>query len=71
MVFVAVLALAVAVTRDPIKQIIVLGPFSIGLIAMFAVLQAPDVVLSEIAIGVVAYPAMVLLVLAKTKKRSE
>ena len=67
MVLVGVFAAGVVAVRNPLRQIIALGPFSIALIVLFTVLQAPDVVLSAIVIGLFAYPVMVLLALAKMR----
>jgi uncharacterized MnhB-related membrane protein len=69
MVVVGVFGAGVALTRDPLRQVIAMGPFGIGLILLFTVLQAPDVVLSAIVVGVLAYPIMVLLALAKVAQR--
>jgi uncharacterized MnhB-related membrane protein len=69
MIAVGVLAAGVVVTRDPRHQVIVLAPFGGALIVLFTVLQAPDVVLSAIVVGALAYPAIVLLTLAKVRNR--
>jgi len=65
---VAFLGLAVVRTRDPLRQVIVLSLFGVGLAALFLLLQAPDVALSEVTVGL-AYPVLVLLTLAKVKER--
>jgi uncharacterized MnhB-related membrane protein len=38
---------------------------------LFLVFQAPDVTLSELTVGAVALPIVLLLALAKTRKREE
>jgi energy-converting hydrogenase B subunit D len=68
MALVGIFATAVVLTRDPVRQVIVLGPFSTALVVLFLVLQAPDVVLSAIVVGLLAYPVMVLLALAKLRR---
>jgi energy-converting hydrogenase B subunit D len=68
-VLVAAFATGVVLTRDPVRQVIVLGAFSLSLITLFTILQAPDVVLSAIVVGVFAYPVMVLLALAKVREQ--
>jgi energy-converting hydrogenase B subunit D len=65
---VASLGLAVVRTHDPLHQVIVLSLFGMGLAALFLLLQAPDVALSEITVGL-AYPVLVLLTLAKVRER--
>lgn len=67
-VLVAVFAAAVVRTRDPLRQAIALGPFSLALILLFTVLQAPDVVLSAIVVGTFAYPVLVVLALARLRR---
>ena len=57
----------VVFTRDPLRQAMVASFFGILLAIMFFVLQAPDVALSEIVVGAVALPLMILLSLAKIR----
>jgi energy-converting hydrogenase B subunit D len=59
--------LSVVATRDPLRQAIVTSFFGILLGILFFVLQAPDVALSEIVIGAVALPLMILLSVAKIR----
>ncbi len=69
MVLVGLLALATVRTRNPVHQVIVFALFGSALAVLFLVVQAPDVALSEIVVGAVAYPAMILLTLAKVRNR--
>jgi uncharacterized MnhB-related membrane protein len=71
MIIVGVLGLGVVLVADPLRQVIAIGVFGIALIILFTVLQAPDVVLSAIVVGVLAYPVMILLALAKLRRRQE
>ena len=57
----------VVATRDPLRQAMVASLFGILLAVLFFVLQAPDVALSEIVVGAVALPLMILLSLAKIR----
>jgi energy-converting hydrogenase B subunit D len=68
MVVVAVLGTAVVLTRDPLRQSVVTGTFGISLAALFMLFQAPDVALSQIVIGGVALPAMILLTVLKVRE---
>ena len=68
LVLVAVSGTAVVLQRDPLHQIIVLGFFGIAMTVLFVALQAPDVALSQLAVGTVAVPAMVLITLVKIRK---
>ncbi|MDQ3925662.1 MAG: DUF4040 domain-containing protein [Actinomycetota bacterium] len=65
LVLVAVGGTAVVLTRDPLRQAIVVGIFGVLLGVLFFAFQAPDVALSQIVVGSVALPAMIVLTLAK------
>jgi len=56
---------AVALTEDPLRQTFVLAIFGLGLTFLFFVLQAPDVALSEITVGTVGLPIIVIAALRK------
>jgi energy-converting hydrogenase B subunit D len=56
---------AVVLTRNPRDQAIVASFYGLLLGIMFLVFQAPDVALSQIAVGAVALPLMIVLALAK------
>jgi energy-converting hydrogenase B subunit D len=58
---------AVVLVRDPLPQSMMAGIYGLLLSILFMVLQAPDVVLSEIVIGAAAFPLMVMLAVAKTQ----
>jgi energy-converting hydrogenase B subunit D len=58
---VAVGATMVVRTRDPSAQAVVLGGYGMLLSLLFVLLQAPDVALSQIAVGTAVVPLMVLL----------
>ena len=58
---------AVVLTRDPLNQAIVASFYGLILGIMFLVFQAPDVALSQIAVGAVALPLMIMLALAKVR----
>ncbi len=64
---VAAAGTAVVLTRDPLNQAIVASFYGLVLGIMFFVYQAPDVALSQIAVGAVALPLMILLALAKVR----
>lgn len=71
LLFVSVGGTAVVLTRDPLKQAIVLGFYGLVLGIMFMVFQAPDVALSQIVVGAVALPLMVMLALVKIRRRPQ
>jgi energy-converting hydrogenase B subunit D len=59
---------AVVLIRDPRRQAVASGVLGLVLGLLFFSFQAPDVALSEIVVGSVAVPAMVLLALAKIER---
>jgi energy-converting hydrogenase B subunit D len=61
---------AVVLTRDPTRQVIMTGFFGLLLAILFFVFQAPDVALSQIAVGAVAVPVMALLTLGRLRVRA-
>jgi uncharacterized MnhB-related membrane protein len=64
-------ATAVALIRSPVRQVIALSAYGLLLALLFLVFQAPDVTLSELCIGAVALPILLLLALAKVRRREE
>jgi len=71
LVLVAIGATAVVLMRRPVRQVIVLSTYGVLLAVLFLVFQAPDVTLSELTVGAVALPVILLLTLAKTRKPEE
>jgi energy-converting hydrogenase B subunit D len=71
LVLVAAGATAVVLTRAPVRQAIVLSGYGLLLAILFMVFQAPDVTLSELTVGAVALPLLLLLALAKVRRREE
>ena len=64
-------ATAVVLTRRPVRQVIVLSAYGLMLALLFMVFQAPDVTLSELTVGAVTLPLLLLLALAKVRKKEE
>lgn len=69
LIFVAVAGTAVVFNREPASQAIVVSFYGLLLGIMFFVFQAPDVGLSQIVVGAVALPLMILLAMARVKKQ--
>ena len=68
LVLVAAGALVVVRTRDRVRLVLVLSVYGILLAVLFLVFQAPDVTLSELTVGAVALPLILLLAIAKVGK---
>jgi len=69
LIFVAAGGTAAVFNREPLSQAMVVSFYGLLLGIMFFVFQAPDVGLSQIVVGAVALPLMILLVLARVKKQ--
>jgi energy-converting hydrogenase B subunit D len=65
---VALGAWATVMARDPLRQAIVASLYGLALGILFFAFQAPDVALSNIVIGAVALPTMLMLAIAKTRR---
>jgi energy-converting hydrogenase B subunit D len=70
LVLVAVSGLAVVRTRDVTSQVISLGFYGVVLALVFFFFRAPDVALSQITVGAVALPLMVMLAISRMKFRA-
>lgn len=71
LLFVALAAPGVVLTREPLKQCIAVSFYGLILGLLFFVFQAPDVALSQITIGAVILPAFILLALVKMRRQNQ
>ena len=71
LVLVAVGATAVVLIRDRVRQVLALSVYGVLLALLFLAFQAPDVTLSELTVGAVVLPAVLLITLAKVRKKEE
>jgi len=71
LIFVGMTGTAVALTRNPVHQVIGLSFYGIILGLFFFILQAPDVALSQITIGAVVLPLMFMLALGKIRRQAQ
>lgn len=62
---------AVALTREPTRQALVLSAYGLVLGALMVALQAPDVALAQIAVGTAIVPLLVVLTVAKVDRELE
>ncbi|MGA5820323.1 Na(+)/H(+) antiporter subunit B [Kitasatospora sp. NPDC094028] len=65
----ATTATAAALTRDPVRQAVVLALLGLSLTVLFTVLQAPDVALSQLGVGSAITPLLILLTVRKLSRR--
>ncbi|MER6529999.1 hydrogenase subunit MbhD domain-containing protein [Streptomyces sp. NPDC001508] len=66
----ATAATAAVATRDPARQALVLSVLGTLLAVLFTVLQAPDVGLSQLAVGAALTPLLIMLSVRKLKRRA-
>jgi energy-converting hydrogenase B subunit D len=71
LVLVAAGAIVVVRTRTRVRQVLALSVYGMLLAILFLVFQAPDVTLSELTVGAVALPIILLLAIAKVRKREQ
>jgi energy-converting hydrogenase B subunit D len=71
LVLVAAAATAVVLIRAGVRQVLMLSIYGVLLAVLFLAFQAPDVTLSELVVGAVALPIILLLTLAKVRKREQ
>ncbi|MGW5418551.1 Na(+)/H(+) antiporter subunit B [Actinomadura geliboluensis] len=64
----AAMATAVVLTRDPVRQAIVLSGYGATLGLLFLILQAPDVAMSQLGVGTVLLPLIVVLALHAARR---
>ena len=67
LVLAGLLATAVVLSRNTLRQIVVNGMYGLLLVIVFLVLQAPDVALSMLVVSTVAYPLIVLAAISRSR----
>lgn len=65
---VAIGGTGVVLTREPARQALTASVFGLVLALLFFLFQAPDVAFSQLTVGSVALPLMILLALSKIRE---
>jgi energy-converting hydrogenase B subunit D len=65
---VAIGAVAVVLTRDLVRLAMASSLYALLLVVLFLVLQAPDVALSELVVGAVGFPLVIVVAIAMERK---
>jgi energy-converting hydrogenase B subunit D len=68
LLLVTVAATCAALTRDPVRQSVVLAVLGVCLAVLFLAVQAPDVALSQLAVGSAVTPLLILLTVRKIRR---
>ncbi|MET7490512.1 DUF4040 domain-containing protein [Streptomyces sp. NPDC005538] len=68
LLLVAASATAAVATRDPSRQALVLAVLGTVLAVLFTVFQAPDVALSQLAVGSALTPLLLMLSVRKVRR---
>jgi len=63
-------AVAVVLVRDLARQALVNALYGLALAVLFLVLQAPDVALSEVVVGAIAVPLVLLAAIRRVGRRT-
>jgi uncharacterized MnhB-related membrane protein len=71
LVGVAAMSVAVVRARDRVRQVLVLSTYGVLLAVLFFTFQAPDVALSELTVGAVVLPLILLLAISKIRERDQ
>jgi energy-converting hydrogenase B subunit D len=69
LVLLAVTGFCIVRTRDVTSQVIALSFYGMVMALVFFFFQAPDVALSQITVGAVALPLMVMLAISRMRYR--
>jgi len=64
---VAVAAPAIVFVRDLVRLVIVSSAYTLLLVVLFVVLQAPDVALSMLVVGTVGFPVVLLAAIVRDR----
>ena len=63
-------AVAVVLVRDLARQALVNALYGLALAVLFLVFQAPDVALSEVVVGAIAVPLVLLAAIRRVGRRT-
>jgi energy-converting hydrogenase B subunit D len=61
----------VVLSREPARQALMASVYGLALAVLFLAFQAPDVALSQIVVGAIGLPAMIIYALRKIIRREE
>jgi uncharacterized MnhB-related membrane protein len=67
LVLVGLGATAVVLVRDIVRQAILASVYGLCLVVLFLVFQAPDVGLSELVVGSIGFPLVVVVAVVKQR----
>ena len=70
-IFVVLTAVTTALFRDVLSAIVVFGAYSLGMAILYTLLLAPDVAMTEAAIGAGVTTILLLLTIARTTRPSD
>jgi uncharacterized MnhB-related membrane protein len=70
LILVAIAAPGVVLSRVPVEQVVALSFYGLLCGLMFFIFQAPDVALSQITVGAVMLPLMIMLALTKMRRQN-
>ena len=69
LVLMGIVGTTVVLARDPLRQAIVNSVYGLVGVLLFVVFQAPDGALSELVVGTVAMPLVLLVAILKVRRK--
>jgi uncharacterized MnhB-related membrane protein len=70
LLLIAAVAPGIVLSRRPKEQVVTLSFYGLLFALLFFIFQAPDVALSQIAVGAVMLPLMIMLALTKMRRQN-
>ena len=69
MALVALFATSVVLTRDIVRLTMLASLYALALVVLFLIFQAPDVALSELVVGAVGFPLVIVVTIVMQRGR--
>ncbi len=69
LLLVAVTGFCVVRTQDPTAQVLAISFYGLLFALMFFIFQAPDVAISQLTVGAIALPLVVMLAISRMRAR--
>jgi energy-converting hydrogenase B subunit D len=67
LVLVGLAATCAVLVRDIVRQAMLSSVYALSLVVLFVIFQAPDVALSELVVGAIGFPLVVVVAIVKQR----
>jgi energy-converting hydrogenase B subunit D len=68
MALVALFATTLVLTRDVVRMTLLASLYALGLVVLFLIFQAPDVALSELVVGLIGFPLVIVVAIVMQRQ---